>query len=77
MNIMFFEERNAQTILKNGLHSLMIADLVALMREDGSFEVMKDRTGTIRAGEVVPYSKLMIIMSNIMFNYLYRKACRE
>jgi len=74
MNVLFFDKRNAPAILRDGRYPLMIADLVAFMREDGSFEVMKDRTGTCHTGEVVAYSKLMIIMSNMMFNYLLKRG---
>ena len=73
VNVLIFDKASASLVLKSP-HLVKLANLVAFMREDGSFEVMKDRTGTCHTGEVVAYSKLMIIMSNMMFNYLLKRG---
>lgn len=71
-----FDKSSAGLVLKSR-DLIKLANLVAFKREDGSFEVLKDSTGVCRPGSVVPYSRLTMIMSNIMFEYLYRRASYE
>lgn len=73
MNVMIFDRWMAPSILKNR-EAIYRSNLIAFLRSDGFFDVMKDRTGTLKVGATVSYDKLMIVMQSLAFHSIYEQV---
>ena len=73
MNVMIFDRWMAPSILKNK-EAIHRSNLIAFLRSDGFFDVMKDRTGTLKVGATVSYDKLMIAMQSLAFSSIYEQV---
>ena len=73
MNTLIFDKSMAKDILAND-NLIKASWLVAYRKEDDTFEIMKDWSGRCLKGQVVPFSMLSQIMSDMMFHHLYTKG---
>ena len=73
MNVMIFDRWMAPSLLKNR-EAIYRSNLIAFLRSDGFFDVMKDRTGTLKVGATVSYDKLMIVMQSLAFHSIYEQV---
>jgi len=73
VNVMIFDRWMAPSLLKNR-DAIQRSNLIAFLRSDGFFDVMKDRTGTLKVGATVSYDKLMIAMQSLAFHSIYEQV---